>query len=282
MRARFLLLILMIACIGILGNGVAFAQAQDHPVIKPIPGSTLLEDYYVHKTYSSLELNVQDEEGIEKKVVKGEYWELQYEFLDESGDRDETKSGLESAENYKNAALEKGGKILYDAGDILNFTMPTSVGDTYWVYLEAGDGWYSLYIVKEEGLKQKLHFGVDEIKAELDKTGHIAIYGITFESGKADLQAGAETQLVEIVKLMKSNTGLKIEVQGHTDNVGDDASNQTLSEKRAKTVKDFLVLYGISGERIRTAGYGESQPVASNDTEEGRTMNRRVEIVKVD
>jgi len=282
MRMRVLLLSLIIACMLMLGSVVALAQAQDHPVIKPIPGSTLLEDYYVHKAYDSLELNVIVDEELTKKVVKGEYWELQYEFQDESGNRDDTKSGLEAAENYKNAALEKGGKILYDAGDVINFTMPTAVGDTYWVYLEAGDGWYSLYIVKEEGLKQKLHFGADEIKAELDKTGHIAIYGITFEFDKADLQAGAETQLIEIVKLMKNNPGLKIEVQGHTDNVGDEAYNKTLSEKRAQTVKGFLQLYGISSEHITTAGYGESQPVATNDTEEGRGKNRRVEIVKVD
>jgi outer membrane protein OmpA-like peptidoglycan-associated protein len=277
-----LLIAFLAACILLSMPAIAGAQAEDHPVIERYPGSTLLENDYVHRNYDSMELYVTVEGETTTKIVKGEYWEILYEIYDESGDKDDSISGLEIAENYKNAALEKGGEILYDAGDVFTFSIPMANGNTCWVYFEAGGGWYSLYIIEEEGLVQVLHFGEDEIKKELDSKGHIAIYGITFEFDKADLKVGAETQLIEIVKLMRNNHELKIEIQGHTDNVGGDEYNQDLSERRAETVKDFLLLYGVSADRMRTKGFGESSPVASNDTEEGRSMNRRVEIVKID
>ena len=67
-------------------------------------------------------------------------------------------------------------------------------------------------------------------------------------------------------------------VGGHTDSVGTDAYNQTLSERRAASVKDYLVGQGVDGSRLSTAGYGESNPIASNDTADGRALNRRVEL----
>ena len=84
-----------------------------------------------------------------------------------------------------------------------------------------------------------------------------------------------------MVKLMKNYSDLKLEIQGHTDNTGSRDYNLKLSEKRAETVKSFLVLYGIDSSRMTTKGYGPDQPVSSNDTEEGRAQNRRVELKKL-
>lgn len=69
-----------------------------------------------------------------------------------------------------------------------------------------------------------------------------------------------------------------MEISGHTDNIGDDAQNQTLSEKRATSVKDFLVTAGCNADKLITKGFGKSKPVASNDNEKGRAKNRRVEL----
>jgi outer membrane protein OmpA-like peptidoglycan-associated protein len=80
--------------------------------------------------------------------------------------------------------------------------------------------------------------------------------------------------------MMKSNPDLKIGVEGHTDNVGSPASNKTLSEARAKSVVSALVAQGISADRLTPAGYGQDNPVADNNTEEGRAKNRRVELIK--
>ena len=78
---------------------------------------------------------------------------------------------------------------------------------------------------------------------------------------------------------MKDKPDLRVSVEGHTDSVGSVAYNQTLSERRAKTVRDYLVSQGIDASRITTRGFGKSKPIASNDTAEGRAENRRVEII---
>jgi hypothetical protein len=80
-------------------------------------------------------------------------------------------------------------------------------------------------------------------------------------------------------QVLQENPGLHVVVEGYTDSVGSDSCNQRLSERRADSVRDYLVEKGISPSRIRTRGYGETRPVASNATEEGRAQNRRVEII---
>ncbi len=106
----------------------------------------------------------------------------------------------------------------------------------------------------------------------------IVLNNIFFDSGKAKLRPESYAELGVLRKLMKDNPGLKIEISGHTDNVGSDNFNQQLSEKRAKSVVDYLVSQGIDASRLKYAGYGESQPIADNSTEEGRQKNRRTEF----
>lgn len=82
--------------------------------------------------------------------------------------------------------------------------------------------------------------------------------------------------------MMRAHPDLRLRIEGHTDNVGNSGFNQTLSEKRAAAVKAFLEKeYGIKGDRLEAQGFGDTRPVASNDTPEGRQSNRRVELVKL-
>ena len=104
-----------------------------------------------------------------------------------------------------------------------------------------------------------------------------------FETGKSDLNVTkSEAYLRRVTQLLNTKTVNKIQLEGHTDTVGSAASNQTLSEARAKSVREALVKLGIAPERISTAGYAFNRPVASNATEEGRKLNRRVELLIVD
>ncbi len=104
-----------------------------------------------------------------------------------------------------------------------------------------------------------------------------------FETGKSDLNvAESEAYLRRVTQILNTKTVNKIQLEGHTDTVGSAASNQTLSEARAKSVREALVKLGIAPERISTAGYAFNRPVASNATEEGRKLNRRVELLIVD
>lgn len=114
--------------------------------------------------------------------------------------------------------------------------------------------------------------------AKVDKDGCWVLRGVNFDSNKATLTAASYGILDDVVEVLKQNPGVKLEVQGHTDSRGAAAHNQKLSGQRAKAVRDHLVESGIPAGQLTAKGYGESSPIASNETAEGRAENRRVEM----
>ncbi|MGE5399157.1 MAG: OmpA family protein [Ignavibacteriales bacterium] len=102
--------------------------------------------------------------------------------------------------------------------------------------------------------------------------------GILFQTNKADLQPQAKDDIAKLSQILNKYPDTNILIEGHTDSDGSDAYNQTLSEKRAASVANYAKQLGVQGSRMSTVGYGEKQPVASNDSPEGKQMNRRVEI----
>jgi OOP family OmpA-OmpF porin len=110
----------------------------------------------------------------------------------------------------------------------------------------------------------------------------IELEGVHFDFDKATLKPEAMAILDEAAALLNKNERVVVEVAGHTDSIGSDAYNQGLSERRAKSVQDYLVSKGVKAQRLTAKGYGESMPVASNDTEAGRAENRRVELIVLD
>ena len=121
-------------------------------------------------------------------------------------------------------------------------------------------------------------FSLDVKLSPLTSGSVIALRNIFFNTASAELLPASNLELDKLLRLMKANPTLRIEVGGHTDNVGADAENQKLSEQRASAVSKYLTSYGIEATRVIAAGFGETKPVASNDTEEGRAQNRRTEI----
>jgi len=120
---------------------------------------------------------------------------------------------------------------------------------------------------------------VKEIKLVNATPGSVVtLNNIFFDSGKPDLRPESTSELLRLVQSLKNNPKIKIEISGHTDNVGDPKANQLLSEKRAQTVVAFLVSKGAESRRLKAKGYGSSQSIASNDTPEGRQQNRRTEF----
>jgi len=111
--------------------------------------------------------------------------------------------------------------------------------------------------------------------------GKIIANGIRFDTGKSTLKPESMGVINEIYDLMEKNPDLNFSVEGHTDNVGDDASNLKLSADRAETVMNTLVDMGISADRLSSKGLGESMPMDDNNYPEGRANNRRVEFVKI-
>lgn len=114
--------------------------------------------------------------------------------------------------------------------------------------------------------------------AKVDDWGCWVLKGVYFGMDKWELTPSSHPVLDEVVFVLKRNPDLKVEVQGHTDNVGDALYNRELSRKRARSVMDYFIRLGISPDRLSYEGYGFSDPVASNATPEGRAMNRRVEL----
>ena len=110
----------------------------------------------------------------------------------------------------------------------------------------------------------------------------IRLNNIFFDFAKATLREDSFHELDRILPYFEKFANLKIGLGGHTDSVGSDAANQKLSEDRAKSVRDYLVSKGINADKIEVTGYGESVPVASNDTDEGRQLNRRVEFIIIE
>lgn len=102
---------------------------------------------------------------------------------------------------------------------------------------------------------------------------------VLFDTGSANLKAGTREKLAKVAGIFLAHPGLKMQVEGHTDSVGSEDFNQRLSQNRADSVRTYLVAQGIASGAVGTAGFGESQPVASNTTEAGRQQNRRVELV---
>jgi outer membrane protein OmpA-like peptidoglycan-associated protein len=119
------------------------------------------------------------------------------------------------------------------------------------------------------------------MKKTIVETGRVALYGLFFDTGKADIRPESRPALDEIAKLMKGDPALRLLVVGHTDTVGSQQGNQDLSLRRAQAVIDALVKgHGIDAKRLQAAGVGFASPVATNRTEQGRAKNRRVELVE--
>jgi outer membrane protein OmpA-like peptidoglycan-associated protein len=124
---------------------------------------------------------------------------------------------------------------------------------------------------------------LENLQLRQTESGVVVTLGdVLFESGETDLREEAMASLVEVVDLLQSEPDKLIRIEGHTDSTGDAETNLKISEQRANAVFEALVSLGVSAERVTTAGMGEDFPIASNETEEGRSQNRRVDVILLD
>jgi OmpA-OmpF porin, OOP family len=271
-------------CLAIFAVSVHAKTTNEHPLVRPYPGSVLAENMSHYSTFDAYEFYCMNEttQKRQKKTIKGEYWRLLYEVRTPSGDRVKTISKLEFFENYRKAAEEKGGQVVFEDVAQLVLTIPREDGGITWLRVagNAGLGQQDLIIVDEKPFKKSMTFGPAEMKAALDADGRVQLYGILFDLDKATLQPDSIEQLQHLLILLNENPDLSLEVQGHTDDQGSDDYNLELSSRRAETVVTWLGLFGIDSSRLEPKGYGESKPLQSNSTEAGRVKNRRVELVK--
>jgi outer membrane protein OmpA-like peptidoglycan-associated protein len=123
--------------------------------------------------------------------------------------------------------------------------------------------------------------GTDPLTADvlqIEESGELVLEGVTFETNSAVITPESNEILTKALNTLRTNPELRVEVQGHTDDVGRNASNQTLSERRANSVRDWLITNGIDGSRMTARGYGEDNPLVPNDSPENRARNRRIQF----
>ena len=255
-------------------------DCKDHYLFSRFPNFYLSS---CTENYNEIEIPI----ALNKSETKeGNLFFTDYYYNSETGGK--YKSALQIIKNYEAAVVKNGGKMIYKNTDPTEANINASFqlvsnDKEYWVKLDGFGGTanevehYGLYILEMEKMKQE----VDATKMfeAINKDGFIALY-INFETGKSDIKPESQPIVEQIVEMLKQNPNLKVSIEGHTDNVGSDKSNKTLSENRAKSVMNLLVSAGIEKSRLYSKGWGSSKPVGDNTTEEGRFKNRRVEIVK--
>jgi OmpA-OmpF porin, OOP family len=266
----------LVLCVVAVSFCVSLAQAQtkdatgckDSTLVSRYPGAFIKA--CTDKADESHDFEMGD--GKPLKRLEGEYHEISYS----------APQGASKAQVVRNlhTALQNAGYIFdYDSGAYGDLT--AHLGKTWIGESVGGAGQYTQSILIETKLTQDVVATAAVLSSGLAASGHIVVNGILFDTGKAEVKPESSAALQEIVKLLKQDTKLKLYVVGHTDNVGVLAANVELSRRRAAAVVQVLTSqYGVGAGRLLAYGDGPYAPLASNDSEDGRTLNRRVELVK--
>lgn len=170
-------------------------------------------------------------------------------------------------------------------GDIYNEPADTFVihraDRDIWIHVCSGPSSGGLLIAETKPFQATAKvLPADALQQQLASAGKVAIQ-VNFASDAAQILPDSKPQLEQVLQLLKSDSALRLAVNGHTDNSGDAAHNKSLSEARANAVVAYLTGAGIAADRLRAAGFGQEQPIAPNTTEDGKARNRRVELVKL-
>ena len=266
----------LVLCLGLAAS--AFAKGDkpgctDHPLFPTrMPG------------YELTGCTTSEFDGYDFFVAKGPKHREEGKFfylLYSIPDRKQEQSGVAVVRNYENALQKVGGHI--EASDPQRWVNGklTVDGKEVWAQAEKGNGVIWLRIIEKGAMAQHIVADAATFATGLEATGHVAVEGISFDTGKSVLKPESTPALEQVARLLEADASLKLWVVGHTDAVGKVDDNLRLSQARAEAVVTALsTTHGIAAARLKGYGVGPLTPVASNDAEEGRAKNRRVELVK--
>ncbi len=260
-------------------NGFSQAPQQDIKGSKDHPLLTRMPDFWL-SNYEESEFNSYKFIGADKKpnIIEGHKYYIEYRLKTGAQEPGE----LKIRRNIQDALKKIGGKVLFDDNFNKMSTILVEKDDKEtWLEVRSYNNLYRLNIVERQIMKQEIVADANAMGDNINSTGHVAVYGIYFETGKSDINEKSAEAISQIALLLKNITYLKLYVVGHTDNVGNIESNLKLSKERADAVVNSLTAnYDISADRLKAYGVASLAPVASNDSEEGKAKNRRVELVK--
>jgi OmpA-OmpF porin, OOP family len=275
MKTSLLLLLALSFC-------QAFSQT-DKPdcTDKTVAFFTTFEGFYIERCKESEFGSYKFElDGASRIVEKqGKFRQI---YFRKKTDNQRKVSGLQIIQNHVNAIKSVNGQVVTGSKDRIYKT--THQGNELWIEVlvyfgkEDVDN-FSIVSVESQSMKQEV--SALGIKDAIDRDGKMALYNILFDTGKSDIKSESEKELKEVASYLQNNPMLSIYIVGHTDNVGSSSVNLALSKSRGESVKQYLITkHSIDPKRLTGEGVGSLSPVSSNDSEEGRKLNRRVEIVK--
>jgi len=285
---------LLLFAILIIAAPIAKAQNEGHPLIRGFEGSVITGQEVKEFDEQTLVIGKVQYDGSVKTVkLEGKITKIDYSDP-------ENRSSLERIRNYEQAFKKAGFEIKFMCGkeecgheigiETIGYYPPERYLTAFqkrkegnvWigVFVAAGP-WTKIIIAEEKPMETGMVMvSADFLKTNILKDGHVAVYGIYFDTGKSEIKAESEPSLEEIAKMLKQNATIKLFVVGHTDNVGGVGANMTLSKARAESVvKELTTKHGVGAGQLAAYGVGSLSPVGPNATEEGRALNRRVELV---
>ena len=277
------LLLIQLLSIAIIHGQDGSDDCKDHPFFNRIPNFIIAE---CDELFGTIPFIVADGGSLQKE---GNVKQIKYSWPDNSDKKAPTLAQL--IKSYEGVVSRNGGKKIYACSNCTDdhygatFNLYSN-GKTYWIkiaainFLRSELKSYSLVILATEEEEKDVEDEGGGMYSELDRTGRIALY-INFETGKSIIKPESESIITAIQQLLLDYPTLVVSIEGHTDNVGSSASNKTLSLARANSVINALVKNGVDRNRLSAKGWGPEKPVEDNETDEGRTRNRRVEIVKI-
>jgi OmpA-OmpF porin, OOP family len=275
MKKSLLIMLVLLAALANAQQDAKRCEGSEPEYMNRMPG------FYIsdckNSEYNDVEF-VYWVKGKAQKISKGgKYYHIYY--FRNSG---ETRkfSAAQINQNYFNAVLKIKGKALDEKKTMYSASMN---GKEVYIQINTAanstdERSYNIEVLEVESMQQDVVLNLEE---SIEKEGKVALYGILFDVGKSVIKPESAEALTQIIDYLTANPTVKIYVVGHTDNTGLFAGNIALSKARAKAVKDYLVTKGkIAATRLGSDGVGSLCPVATNNTEEGKALNRRVEIVK--
>jgi len=276
-RTRFsfawaMLAVALLAPVPVQGQGVKpdAKGCSDSPLLSRVSGCYIYS--CDRNDWDAVKIPVGAEGTIQ--TIEGQKLRIYYECAAESYSRLKVVRNAESALRKAEYTIEFSGTYDGDPG-------LTARKGSQWILVTTGSDRYWVTTVKAKEMAQEMQATAEVMAKDISATGHFAVYGIYFDTDKAEVKPESEPALAEMAKLLKNNSSLNVFIVGHTDNTGTFEHNMKLSEARAASVTNALVAkHGIAAARLAPYGVGSLAPVASNDSDEGRAKNRRVELVK--
>lgn len=281
MKTSLLLLVFLLVTTQFPAQENDIAGSKDHDLLMRMPGYDIRK--YWDYEFDSHDFQIKKDQ---KESVEGRKIIIRYEHKKANNRNIKKPSYLQILRNYSNAITKAGGKILFEHrhADFGHYFLKTAKGKEVWVEVKCAPDLgrrYLITIIERESMRQDIVVKVDLIKEKISIEGKIAIYGIYFDTGKSVIKKESEASLNEIATFLNENPEINCWVVGQTDSDGSFEVNSKLSLNRALAVKTYLEeKNSIPGNRLFAEGVGSLAPVSSNSTEQGKKLNRRVELVK--